>query len=147
MKNIPFNTGLLNVKRLNDRNRSDASEDNHYESFSFRLFLSSPERKAEERRCADIVSPPRNWDGVLRAVIYDRGYEKGGGRTAASSSRSSVKSTKEPRRMQITRITLPATPVEWMIISVARTETRALLSRNACTFPDRNARHNLLSIS
>lgn len=80
MKNIPFNTGLLNVKRLNDRNRSDASEDNHYESFSFRLFLSSPERKAEERRCADIVSPPRNWDGVLRAVIYDRGYEKGGGR-------------------------------------------------------------------
>jgi len=28
---------------------------------------------------AGIVSPPRNWDGVLRAVIYDRGYEKGGG--------------------------------------------------------------------
>jgi len=72
--------GRARVAELNDRDGPRASgiiESTLRLPLSLSLHLASP-LGGRESRCAGIVSPPRNWDGVLRAVIYDRGYEKGG---------------------------------------------------------------------
>lgn len=81
-----FLAGSPSIKGLNDRDRPAASGIIAMDlPPPAALSLSSHRARSDgkesrARRCTDIVSPPRNWDGVLRAVIYDRGYEKGGGR-------------------------------------------------------------------